>query len=173
MAPPNLELLAHYIIARTEPGTLGATKLNKVLWFVDLEHYRRHGRSITGLTAYVRLERGPVPPGIERVLSSLKASQKIFERKTKVFSHVRREFVWLKEPDVSNFTSEQIDILNEVIDAVCAHTAGSVSDVTHDALWQEINNGDDMSIAAGSIITRAPTEDEMNWASSQKIAENV
>jgi hypothetical protein len=37
--------VAHYVIARCAPEKLGATKLNKVLWFADVKFYRHHGRT--------------------------------------------------------------------------------------------------------------------------------
>jgi hypothetical protein len=46
--PSNQDRLlwaTHYVIARCDPAKLGATKLNKVLWFADVIYYRRHGRT--------------------------------------------------------------------------------------------------------------------------------
>jgi len=37
--PDRLAAMAHYVIARCAPEELGATKLNKVLWFTDVFHY--------------------------------------------------------------------------------------------------------------------------------------
>jgi len=34
--------------------------INKLTWFADADHVRRHGKSITG-TRYARIDRGPVP----------------------------------------------------------------------------------------------------------------
>ena len=36
-------------------------KLNEILWFADLGHYRRTGRSITGGSAYTKLPHGRCP----------------------------------------------------------------------------------------------------------------
>jgi hypothetical protein len=50
---------AHYVVAKAESSTLGYIKLNKILWYSDLEHYRWHGTSITGLREYSRIPQGP------------------------------------------------------------------------------------------------------------------
>jgi len=160
----RLSNIVHYVIARVDPSRLGATKLNKVLWFADIEHYRRYGCSLTGLQEYVRLPAGPVPRPIDHVLLRLKATGKVAERPVKVYQRVRREFVHLREPDVSSFEAREVDLLNEVMDAVCQHSANFVSEATHDALWEELENGESMPVRLGAIIGKTPEAKHLEWA---------
>ena len=63
---------AHYVIARTEPSALGYVKLNKIFVIVRrLEHYRRHGKSLTGLQHYTRIPQGPMSKDISRGIRQL------------------------------------------------------------------------------------------------------
>jgi hypothetical protein len=158
---------AHYVIARTEPSRLGFTKLNKVLWYADIEHYRRHGESLTGLTQYVRMPQGPMSKAISTAVRDLERASKVTERPVKVIDYMRRELIGLEEPDISSFTAEQIDILNQVMDVLCKYTAAEVSDSTHDAFWRELSDGDIMSVGAGSVVPREPTLKEIEWAKAQ------
>lgn len=161
----NTARIAHYIIARTKPDELGSTKLNKVLWFADLMHYRRYGRSMTGANSYKKRQFGPVPNYIRAAIRSLKENQKITERWAPTPTHPRNEFVWLEAPDMDEYTSAEVDILHEAIDWICKeHSAKSISDLTHDALWDETEIGQDISIGAASVIPGEVTEDDMNWA---------
>lgn len=161
----RLAFAAHYVIRRTEPSELGATKLNKILWFADLEHYRQHGQTITGLSAYIRMPKGPVPDGIDRALKQLKDDGLVSERRSRVIDYDRREFVWLKEPNISMFTADEIDTLNVFIDIIRKQPAGFVSDVTHrDALWKVLENRDPMPVGAAAVIPRAPSPKELEWA---------
>lgn len=163
--PRRLAFAAHYVIRRTEPAELGATKLNKILWFADLEHYRQHGDTITGLAAYIRMPKGPVPDGIESALKKLKDGGAVCERRSRVIDYDRREFVWLKEPDLSMFTADEIDTLNVFIDIIRKQPAGFISDVTHkDALWKVLENRDQMSVRAAAVVPRAPSPKELGWA---------
>jgi len=168
MDQSNLQRLAdaaHYVIARTEPEKLGATKLNKILWYADLEHYRRTGRSITGLRAYRRMPRGPVPLDIDRAIALLKRDGRIVERKSKVHDYERREFIWLKDPDLSIFSPLELDLINRFIDQIRDLSAAEISEITHeDELWKELENGDTMPIGAASIISREPTAAQLAWA---------
>jgi hypothetical protein len=59
MATEKFKALVHYIVASCDdPQRLGATKLNKVLWFADAFSYRATKNSITDET-YVKRQRGP------------------------------------------------------------------------------------------------------------------
>ncbi|MCX7633244.1 MAG: DUF4065 domain-containing protein [Turneriella sp.] len=48
-------------------STLYKVKLMKLLWYADILHYKRYGRSITGL-AYSALPMGAVPEGHEQIV---------------------------------------------------------------------------------------------------------
>jgi len=168
---PDIDRLAsaaHYVIYRTEPAKLGATKLNKILWYADLENYRRTGQSITGERTYVRLPRGPVPHRIDEALDLLKREGKIVERRTRVHDYDRREFVWIESPNIEVFSAQEIDTVNVFIDLIKDMTADQISSITHeDALWLELTDGEAMPVGAGSIISRPPTERELMWAMEQ------
>lgn len=49
----------------------GKTKLFKLLYLLDFEHYRQIGRSVTGLT-YHAWEKGPVPPALDEEIEEPK-----------------------------------------------------------------------------------------------------
>jgi hypothetical protein len=169
MADENDRLaeVAHYIIAHCEPERLGATKLNKVLWYSDVIFYRLHGRSITGEQAYEKRQFGPVPKNINDILRSLQGAGKIRERQSPTPAGIRREFVWLEHPPVEKFSAEEIDVLRDVMTQVCdGHSAASISDLTHDALWDETEIGQDMSIKAGAVIPGEITPEAFQWAKS-------
>ena len=163
----RLALVAHYVIARADPSELGTARLNKILWLADVEHYRLYGRSITGLDAYTRMPDGPVPDGITAALSLLKRSGRIAERTAPLYG--RRELVWLRAPDLSEFDAPAVDTLNQVIERVRRQPAAFVSDVTHDdPLWQELEDGEPMPVRAGAVVTRTPRPRELAWARAQE-----
>ena len=164
----RVAIIAHYVIARTNPSDLGYVKLNKILWYADLEHYRRHGVSLTGLEHYTRMPQGPMSKDITRAVTKLRKDKKIVEKPVKVIDYTRREMISLTEPDLSIFTVEQIDLLNQFITRIVPLTAEQVSKMTHDdPLWNELNNNDLMTIGAGSVIARPPTPRELEWALAQ------
>jgi Protein of unknown function (DUF4065) len=161
----RLPSVTHYIIWRSDPAKLGATKLNKVLWFADVIYYRRHGHTITGSDNYVKQQFGPVQKNMLSVLEELKRERKIAERIGDTPIGFRREYVWLTEPDLAPFMADEIDVLNEVMNWICNdETAKSISDKSHDALWDETEIGETMPVRAGAVVPAEITPEAMDWA---------
>jgi hypothetical protein len=164
-ARDRTESVAHYIIARADPNKLGAVKLNKVMWFADLEAYRRSGQTITGQVSYEKRQHGPVPNNIVKSIRRLEQADKIATRDVPTFGGTRREHVWLKSPDVSVFTSEEVDILNEAITWVCErHTAKSISALSHDALWEQAELGEQIPVGAATVVPDEISGQDISWA---------
>lgn len=157
--------LAHYIIFRREPAEVGRTKLAKILWAADIMMYRRHGRSVSGADGFVKLQHGPVPIGFFEVIDSLLAEGKIVARDTPTPVAYRKEYLWLVEPDVSNFSGEEIAIIEEAADYICKnHTATSISNASHDALWDETAAGGHIDLRAAATIPGEITPEILAWA---------
>lgn len=163
----RLRCVTHYVIARCDPAKLGATKLNKVLWFADVIYYRRHGSTITDSDNYVKQQFGPVQRNMLDVLSELKREGKIVERTGATPVGFRREYVWLKEPDLTSLKADQIDVLNEVMDWICgSESARSISDRSYDGLWDETEIGASMPVRAGAVVPAEITFEAIEWAKS-------
>jgi hypothetical protein len=153
----RVAVVVHYVIAKAAPGKLRYVKLNKVLWYSDLEHYRWHGVSITGLKHYTRMQWGPMSKEISRAVGCLVKERKVAERTVNITDYSRREMICLAQPDFSALTAEQIGILNQMIDIITPLTANQVSQMTRDdRLWQEVKNHEALLIGTGSIITQSP-----------------
>jgi hypothetical protein len=165
MTANRLAPLVHYVIWKCDPSELGAVKLNKILWFSDLEFYRRTGRSITGAASYVKQQFGPVAKGIPSALKALEEKRIIVKSSENYYGRPKTMYVALTRPDLSPFTADEIAVVDMIADAVCnKHTAVSISRLTHDPLWEETAIGDDMSVAAASIIPGEATAEDVDWA---------
>jgi hypothetical protein len=150
--------VAHHVIATTQPGKLGYVKLNRILWYSDLEHFRWHGQSITELRQYLRMPLGPMSPDVTKAVGRLVKERKVTERTIEVAEFKRREMISLRPPDISTLADEQIAILDQIVRFVVPLTANQLSQMAYDdPLWQETANGDAMSVATGSIMTRPLT----------------
>ena len=69
--------LVHYIVHSCDPKQLGAIRLNKALWYIDVLAYQTTGDPVTGET-YRRRQFGPVPGSIMPVLDTLRLSPLAF-----------------------------------------------------------------------------------------------
>lgn len=133
----KLKSLAHYICWKCQdPATLGAVKLNKVLWFADTTAFIMWGKPITEAT-YVKQQFGPVPSSIYAALHELVTERKLVIRDMPHFGKAKREFIALVSADISMFSPEEISLVDEVIHEICNnHTATSISEASHDRIWE-------------------------------------
>ena len=65
MVPNKLEAMVRMFVHNEKSGVV-KTKLNKEMFYADFLHYRRHGRSISGLQ-YKAIQLGPVPVHYDKI----------------------------------------------------------------------------------------------------------
>lgn len=158
--------LVHYICHIANRDELGATKLNKILWYSDITSFINHGAPITG-SVYIKREFGPVPRDILQVIDELSLESKILIRNVTLFSgKIRREFITLTEPDIRGFNASEISLVDGITHDICHHyTAESISDESHDKVWELAEIGEEIPYHA---VYGAPlgevTEEHIQWA---------
>jgi hypothetical protein len=151
----RIAVAAHYVIAHAEPGQLGHVKLNTILWYADLEHYRRAGRPLTGLTEYTRTPQGPYAADIPRAVGVLVRAGNVREQPIKISDYARRAMVSSRQP--TGVDAPQAGILDRVMDVIVPLNAAALLAFTRaDPLWQEVAPGGRMIVSTGSIITKFP-----------------
>lgn len=162
-----LKELTHYICWKVEDPTLGATKLNKALWFSDTIAYRVSGRSITS-TEYVKRQFGPAPRRILPVLKDLESERKIAIRQRQRFSYMQKEFVALQPASGTAFSEEERDIIDQVVAWICnEHTASSISELSHDGIWEAAEEGEEIPMLAVLGASEGEiTDADKAWADS-------
>jgi uncharacterized phage-associated protein len=161
----QLAAVVHYVIAKADGHDIGKTKLNKILWFADCAAWRSHGRTITGLNEYVKLQYGPVPPRIDMALSYLGREGRADLVHQYVGPYIRLSYRPLVEPQQNNHIAPlDRQILDDVIEAVRPMTAFDVSELSHDALWHATPYGQKISVAAAAVQHTPPDERIREWA---------
>ena len=66
----KLQQVILYFLEHINNVHLGRTKLMKLLYFVDFDHYEAHGVSVTG-AAYRKLPHGPYPDKVEKLIAKM------------------------------------------------------------------------------------------------------
>ncbi len=170
MENAKLDALVHYVCARCDnPSKLGATKLNKVLWYADVFAFAQSGQSITG-AVYIKRQFGPVPKDILAARARLVAAGALVERQIQSYSYIQTQFFALSKPDISMFSAEQISLVDTVVDAICSnHTATSISNLSHDVIWEAAEIGEELPMAAAAFGGNFGEIDEHDiaWAHSE------
>jgi len=157
--------LLHYVIAICDPGCLDAAKLNDICWFSDVEAFRQIGRSISGANHYIRLQRGPALKNVQFILRDLQQTGRIAISEHDHYDVPNKTFISRQRPNLSAFSAAEIAIIDRMSGLICSkHPATSFSLISHDALWEEIDLGNDIPIAAASVIPGDITADDLKWA---------
>ena len=158
--------LVHYVCWRCkdDPSRLGAVKLNKTLWVADFTAYYNSSSPITG-ARYVKRKHGPVPGAIMPVLNELESQGALSIRDTNFHGFSKKEYRVLTDPDTRDFTAEELAIADAAIELVCEqHTATSISDASHDHIWQAADDGEEIPYYTVFSVPGSITDDEREWA---------
>lgn len=131
----NREKLLNSIIYFSENvGLLNKTKLFKLLYYIDFEHFKQTGRSITGLE-FQAWEIGPVPVALEEELESpkfdfseridieIKANKKGINPSTNIISKAKF--------DSTHFTKRELRILKDVSERLGMCSTDDLIRLTH------------------------------------------
>lgn len=154
----------HFIIDKCkDPYKLGSIKLNKILLFTDGILLMKTNKTLTG-DAYIKKQRGPVPKNITAVLNKLENENLISIRKG---DDNTRLFFSLKDPDISNLTSVEIDaLLTITMDIYNNFKAKEISYITHkNKLWELLDLDEEIDLYSYFIAKPSEiTKEDVDWA---------
>jgi len=152
-------------------------KLLKLLNFLDFEHYRQTGRSVTGLQ-YAAWDQGPVPPTLWRELTKspgadLKKILSVFPVTDDLTDRLlRRDLKAVGNFDESYFSKRELQIMSLLAEIFQEVDAGTMSEFSHykNLPWRKVYGpkGDgkgreipyDLSIKAEPILKDMATLSE-------------
>lgn len=129
--PSKLQELILYVAKMSlNDESFGYIKLNKILFYADFFAYGELGESITGAT-YIRNHFGPTPKEILPAQAALEDAGRAQLSERLYFGHTQRRLVPIDEPNMSMFTTEEIGIVDRVLNE-CKYLSGTqLSDLTH------------------------------------------
>jgi len=151
---------------------LGAVKLNKILYYSDMISFAQTGKPVTGAT-YVKRQRGPVPKEVVEAINNLKATKRLETREVSIFDKTRREFEALDEAELKIFEHRELQLINDMIAAVCSYDAQQISDISHTVVWEVADMGEELPYESFLVSYLGDVdEDDINLA-QQLIADRA
>lgn len=140
----------------------GAIKLNKILYYSDFLAFERFGTPLTGVR-YQKLKLGPAPKSLLHVRRALIEEGAIrLDVAPTVGGHEQHRTVALRDPAISLFTQDEIDLVDEVIKTLWSQNGTEVSDASHDVRWRLMNMGDampyELALLSDEELTQEDTE---------------
>jgi len=135
------KLLNAIVYFASNTRNCGKTKLFKLLYLLDFEHFRMTGRSVTDQLYYAwRL--GPVPVTLDEDLDNPPADLCDAVRivSEQVIDHCRLTVIPQREFDPSHFSKRELRLLTDLAERYRSHTAQEMVDVTHteNGAWERV-----------------------------------
>ena len=127
----KLQQVILYFLEHINNVHLGRTKLMKLLYFVDFDHYEAHGKPVTGAT-YRKLPHGPYPKDAEKLIGRMEKSGLLREVKVnhKGFTQHRLLTVTGKF-DPAKFSGAELQTLERVAADWADASAQQIEAATH------------------------------------------
>lgn len=143
----------------------GLTKLNKLLFFSDAFAFANLGKPITGQKYFTHIN-GPIPADMELLRRELIEDRDTIERSIPVIDYSMTKIIPSRQADLSVFTAEEIDLVNEVLEFLKNKNNTQASQFSHDKSvgWQntEINEEIPLSTIFFPVGMRY-TEDDITY----------
>lgn len=149
------ELLVYVASGVENESTNGDTKLNKLLYFADVEAFRRTGKPISG-ARYKHQQRGPIAAPLVPVREELEGSRlEVSERRIGA-TGVQRRTKAIDDPDTAVFAEGETEIIDEVVERFRGCTAKQMEDFAHkEPAWLITQDEEDMTYRSSLLVREA------------------
>jgi len=161
------ELMLYIAQKSQDDKFFGAVKLNKLLYYADVEAYRRLGKSITG-TDYKHRREGPVPPS-DRARRRLvqRGRAKVDYKPTEKRDQER--LIPKSAPNTSLFSNAELGIIDETIRKYWQFTGTALSKKSHEEFGYKLTReGETIPLRTAWLSSARPTKAQIEVG--QKIA---
>lgn len=152
--------LVLYVSKRSEDDRyFGATKLNKLLFFADTLAYGYFGKPITG-AVYQALPQGPAPKKLLPIRKQMIQNHELTIRRERAGRFIQHRPTALRNADVSVFTAQELDLVNEIMGLLRDRSANEISELSHVASvgWQIAGEGEEIPYNSVFLSSRKPTK---------------
>ena len=132
----KLQQLIFFFLERINNVHLGRTKLMKLLYFVDFDHYEAHGVPVTGAT-YRKLPHGPYPDKIEQLIAWMEKAGLVRAVRVEHKGFAQHRLLTLNGRfDPAKFSGTELQMLERVAADWADATAAQIEAATHrEAPW--------------------------------------
>jgi len=119
-----------YFIKYCNNKYLGATKLNKLFYYLDFINYRDRKEPVTG-DFYIHNHYGPTPSALNNILSEMVEKGEIEIKKDPFEDSYVASFAIKKEPDESVFSKEEKKLLKSICGEFLDWSTDKIVEQTH------------------------------------------
>lgn len=157
------ELMLYIARAQADDSTFGRVKLEKLLFYSDVEAFARFGEAITGAD-YKKDTYGPTAFQSREIKAELIRNEEAIERDTEAWGMAQVRLVPYRESDTSLFSTEELALVDEIINEHRGMSATEISKKSHrDMGWRIAKHDDLIPYESVFLAPEAPAE-IIDWA---------
>lgn len=131
----KLDEVILFMLHNANNELMGRTKLMKMLYYADFDHYEQYDQKLTG-ARYRKLDHGPVPDDAMEALERLQAAGRVVCREEFSGTYRWQRCDAIDQVDLSVFSPTEIDTLHQVVSRWVNHTTKQIEAATHgEAPW--------------------------------------
>jgi len=141
----KLQQVILYFLERINNVHLGRTKLMKLLYFVDFNHFGKFGRPVTG-AVYRKLPHGPYPKNAEQLIKRMETQGLVKQVRVPLGEYAQHRLITLGAKfDPTVFTGAEMQTLEVVAAEWGDATAAQIEAATHaEAPWACTRDGQEI-----------------------------
>lgn len=124
------EMILYFSDKSKGDPNFGAVKLNKLLFVSDFYSFGKTGKAISGVT-YIHLRKGPGPSNLVKYRDELVAEKALEIKSVPRFGYKQERAIAKRNPNLSIFSQEEKEQMDEALEILKDHTAEEASDFTH------------------------------------------
>ena len=163
-----------YVAARLQDDHAGgATKLNKVLFFAEFTHLRRHHQVISGCE-FQKLPHGPAPRQLLPVRRKLIDSGAAELVEEDFLGRPQHRLVPCRAANVDQFTDDERQTLEDVLTQLDGMTGAQVSELSHqEPGWRLTEVGETIPFSTAFLDfpqIRTPTSERLSRSVEERYA---
>ncbi len=144
LSQDKLEQAILYFIHNMNNDMLGTTKLLKLIYYADFDHFEFHDTPITG-ARYVKFPHGPVPVEAVVILGRMAERGTISREDERCIDVIRTRYTANKSVDRAAFLDEEWQTLKAVSDRFLQWNAAQIVAASHgEAPWIAVRMGEDI-----------------------------
>jgi len=160
--------LVHYILwyCQDKQYGIGSTKLNKILWLLDVKQYCLSGHSLSGEEYYIKRQYGPVPPHTLATLEELANKGVLTMGEYTDNIRIDIKTAEINKPDkLEELDQKELERVRQCCDEWAEVSAKTLSDYSHDNVYDSYELGEQIPLAAYLVSEPiAATKEDIAWA---------
>jgi len=134
------EVLLYILNKIGSKSNIGETVLYKILYFIDFDYYEKYEEQLVGAT-YQKNHYGPTPKEFIKIVAQMEGKD-LRKLKDEYFKYPRTKYLPLREPDLSIFNANEIQLIDNVLNKLSDMNASQISEYSHnDIPWLTTEDG--------------------------------